>query len=131
AAELLDAPEFADVGDYLLTLLAGRTVVAHNAPFDMRFLQRELQRAKYHLPDRPPALCSMKWAGRVIGAAKLEHCCEALDIELAQAHTALADARATAQLLGFLQQRCASSSEWRSDANISATFSWPSLSRRA
>lgn len=126
-ADLLDAPNFGDVADYLLTLLAGRTVVAHNATFDMRFLHAELQRLGFDLPSRPAALCSMKWAGRTIGSAKLEHCCEALDIELLDAHTALADARATAALVGHLQVLASHHPDWHHDASMSAAFPWPAF----
>lgn len=99
AGDVLDAPDFADISDYLLEMIGGRAVVAHNASFDMRFLHRELQLARYDVPTRPIALCSMKWAGRMMGAAKLSHCCEALGIALTNAHSALGDAHATAELL--------------------------------
>ena len=36
ARDLIDAPTFSDVADDILELLAGRTVTAHNAVFDMR-----------------------------------------------------------------------------------------------
>lgn len=125
AIDVLDAPEFADISSHLLSMLAGRTVVAHNASFDMRFLHRELQLAFYELLDRPPALCSMKWAGRMIGPAKLAHCCQALDIDLTDAHSALADARATAQLVEHLLRLCGIDEEWAADVRASARFGWP------
>ena len=96
ARDLLDAPTFSDVADDVIELLAGRTVTAHNAPFDMRFLHAELNRAGYAIERRPSALCTMKWSGRLIGPAKLEHCCDALGIALTPEHTALNDALATA-----------------------------------
>lgn len=129
-ADLLDAPEFPDIADHLLSLISGRTVVAHNATFDMRFLHAELARTGFTLAGRPPALCSMKWAGRIIGAAKLEHCCEALDIELVNAHAALDDARATAALLGHLRVLARRHPEWHLDVSTSAAFSWPAPTLR-
>jgi DNA polymerase-3 subunit epsilon len=43
SAEMLeDAPCFAGVADALLAMLHGSVLVAHNAPFDVRFLQSEL-----------------------------------------------------------------------------------------
>ncbi|KAA1429619.1 exonuclease domain-containing protein [Mycolicibacter arupensis] len=125
ACDLLDAPEFADISGHILDLLRGRTVVAHNASFDMRFLHAELLRADYAIPDRPAALCSMKWAGRAIGTAKLAHCCEAFDIPLADAHAALCDARATAQLMPHLMTMCGNTSEWFDDLQRCATYGWP------
>ncbi len=46
---LADKPMFADKADELLEFLAGATLVAHNAPFDLRFLNFELERV-----GRPP-----------------------------------------------------------------------------
>ena len=129
AADLLDAPPFADVADYILELLAGRVVVAHNASFDMRFLHNELQRANYAVTERPAALCSRKWGGRITGAAKLVHCCEALGISLEGAHSAIGDARATAQLLSYLLAACCSFDEWLSELKRCATYPWPSRIR--
>ncbi|MEN4397284.1 exonuclease domain-containing protein [Mycolicibacterium senegalense] len=132
AGDVLDAPDFADISDYLLEMIRGHVVVAHNASFDMRFLHRELQLAKYDVPVRPTALCSMKWAGRMMGAAKLSHCCEALGIKLTNAHSALGDAHAAAELLPHLINSCRISRDWREDLERCASFGWPiSLGRVA
>lgn len=128
AGDLLDAPEFADISGHVLDMLSGRTVVAHNATFDMRFLQCELQRANYAIVERPAALCSMKWAGRVLGAAKLAHCCEAFGIDLAEAHSALCDARATAQLMARLMATCCDTVDWHDDIERCAAYAWPTPS---
>lgn len=125
ARDLLDAPKFDDVADHVLRSVTGRTVVAHNASFDMRFLQRELSRAGYLIDTRPSALCSMRWAGALIGAAKLEHCCEAIGVELEDAHQALSDARATAGLLAYLLRQAGHRDEWLSEAETSRRYSWP------
>lgn len=130
AGDLLDAPEFSDISGHVLDMLSGRTVVAHNATFDMRFLQCELQRADYTIIDRPAALCSMKWAGRVFGAAKLAHCCEAFGIALPEAHSALCDARATAQLMARLMTACCDTVDWQDDIKRCANYLWPAPSGR-
>ena len=124
-ADLLDAPDLAELSHHLLQLTAGRAVVAHNATFDMRFLHAELQRAGYEVGERPTAFCSMKWAGRLIGPAKLEHCCEALGIQLVEAHSALADARATAELVSHLLRLRGSQQEWDHDIHASRNYPWP------
>lgn len=132
AGDVLDAPDFAEISGYLLEMISGRVVVAHNASFDMRFLHRELQLAKYDVPARPTALCSRKWAGRMMGAAKLSHCCEALGISLANAHSALGDAHATAELLAHLIAGCRAFEDWLADLERCASFGWPiSLGRVA
>lgn len=125
AGELLDAPDFAAISDQVLELVSGRVVVAHNATFDMRFLHCELQRANYAVAERPAALCSMKWAGRTIGAAKLAQCCEAFGIRLESAHSALCDARATAELLPYLMNMCGDTAEWFFDLQRAAAYPWP------
>lgn len=43
--KLLDKPLFADVADSFLEFVAGAHVVIHNAPFDIGFLDTELERA--------------------------------------------------------------------------------------
>lgn len=130
AADLLDAPEFGDVADQILGLVTDRTVVAHNASFDMRFLQAELARAGYVVPSRPPALCSMKWSGRLIGPAKLQHACEALGIELVDAHSAMGDARATAGILTHLTRLASRERDWSEDADRSRRYGWPGVQGR-
>jgi len=123
--DLIAAPAFGDVADRLIEAVAGRTIVAHNASFDMRFLHAEMDRAGYLLPEQPAALCSMKWSGRLIGPAKLQHCCEAIGVPLTDAHHALGDARATAGLLAFLIQNGHQHPEWDVDVHRSRTFKWP------
>lgn len=52
AADILDAPVFTDIVGEFAELLAGRVFAAHNASFDLRFLQAEFARAGYALaPD--------------------------------------------------------------------------------
>lgn len=125
ASDVLDAPTFTDIGDSVLELLSGRVVVAHNATFDMRFLRCELERAGYPILERPAALCSMKWANRIIGAGKLAHCCEAFGIPLDGAHSALCDARATAQLMAHLTALCGEFQEWIEEGQRCLDYRWP------
>lgn len=131
AKDLLDAPEFCDIADEVIGLVAGRTIVAHNASFDMRFLYNELDRAGYPISGRPPALCSMKWSGRLVGPAKLQHACDALDIELADAHSALGDARATARLFAHLLRLARFQEEWSEEADRSRCHVWPPYQGRS
>jgi DNA polymerase-3 subunit epsilon len=125
AGQLLDAPEFSDISGHILDLVKYRTVVAHNAVFDMRFLRAELNRSGYQIINIPPALCTMKWSGRLVGPAKLQHACEALGIELINAHSALDDARATSMLLQHFIHQTHNDDQWVQDHKMCRGFAWP------
>ena len=101
ATDAVDAPLFCDVAPYLGSLLNGRTLVAHNASFEHRFLTNEFARA-----GAEDGLCewldTMRLTKQYMGVGKLS---EALDIARIRnrfAHSALADAEATVELLRYL-----------------------------
>jgi DNA polymerase-3 subunit epsilon len=101
AADVYDAPTFADAAATLWQLLAGRVLVAHNAGFDTRFLDAEFSRCGVRLPP-PPVICTMRLASSYLPglpARSLPACCAAAGITLSQHHSALADAQAAAGLL--------------------------------
>jgi DNA polymerase-3 subunit epsilon len=100
AADVVEAPTFADVAPYLASLLAGRVVVTHNALFDLRFLAREFARAGVQV-DLSPTLCTMRLAPLFFGPGtrSLQALCGFVDIPLDHGHAALHDARATAELM--------------------------------
>lgn len=122
---LVNAPKFADLAPHIVQSLQGRTLVAHNATFDARMLQNELNWAGYDLEIRPPALCTMKWAKAVLGEGKLGTICALTGITLDDAHQALSDTRATAELLAYLLARFPGTY----DDIIAgcAAFDWPTL----
>ncbi len=63
AGDVLDAPRFEDIAPHVLRSVAGRTIVAHNASFDTRFLAAELLRAGVLIEVLPLLpLCTMQWA---------------------------------------------------------------------
>lgn len=93
---LAGAPTFGEVAQDVVGMLEGAVVVAHNVPFDLGFLHRELEEAG--LPLAPPVtLDTLLMARRLFAFPKnnLGEVCEALGVVLEQAHRALADARAT------------------------------------
>jgi DNA polymerase-3 subunit epsilon len=45
AEDLLDKPKFADIADEFLEFVAGAELLIHNAPFDVAFLDAELERS--------------------------------------------------------------------------------------
>ncbi|KQW45958.1 hypothetical protein ASC77_18790 [Nocardioides sp. Root1257] len=128
AREVLKDPTFADLAPLLLQSVAGRTVVAHNAPFDARFLRVELARCGYSWtgPDIP-ALCTMELAGRYVRSSsrKLSDCCRAARLDVAGEHEALADARAVAALLGHVMAATYAPPPWSTLVNESRGYGWP------
>ena len=48
--DLEDKPRFNEVADDLLTFLAGAELIIHNAPFDVAFLDHELERMRHARP---------------------------------------------------------------------------------
>jgi DNA polymerase-3 subunit epsilon len=128
AREVLKAPTFADIAPLALQSVAGRTVVAHNAPFDARFLRVELSRAGYSWagPD-VPALCTMELAGRYVRSSsrKLADCCRAARLEVTGAHEALADARAVAALLIHLMSNTYRPPPWSELSADAQRYAWP------
>lgn len=88
-------PTFAEVADDLDDLLAGAVLVAHNAPFDVSFLQAEYARIGRVMPA-VPVLCTLKLARRhfKFPSNKLGSIAEALGVSMGQAHRAGADTAA-------------------------------------
>lgn len=99
-AHLVGAPTFADIAGEVVTRLDGTVVAAHNATFEERFLAAELTAAGV-TAGQWPALCTLRLAKRALPGPsyKLAACCAATGVTLRDAHTALGDARATAEML--------------------------------
>ncbi len=101
AADVLHAPAFADAAATLWQMLSGHVLVAHNVPFDVRFLEAEFNRCGVRMPP-PPLMCTMELASYYLPnlpGRSLAACCAAANITSSQWHSALADARAAALLL--------------------------------
>jgi DNA polymerase III subunit epsilon len=101
------APRFEDVGLELHGLLADRVVVAHNLAFDAKFLVTQFARIGVHSPEIAGGACTLRTSQAVLPGPsyKLLDCCQAVGVELTDAHSALGDALATARLLGFFLRR--------------------------
>lgn len=127
ASDVLHAPRFEDLAPYVLRAVAGRTIVAHNAPFDLRFLAHEMRRAGIDGGEPPSALCTMQWSTAYLDAPsrRLIDCCRASGIQLDNAHSALADATATAQLLGHYLQLSDRQPPWGEILQTSRNHPWP------
>ena len=101
------APSLEDVLPPLAERLAGRVLVAHNAPFDRRVLRQAFQRIGLEWPN-PPVICTAAVARRMLPLQRkrgLGALADALGIEVELAHRALADAETCARVLCALFPR--------------------------
>jgi DNA polymerase III epsilon subunit family exonuclease len=96
------APAFEDVADDWLDFAGTAVLVAHDAPFDVRFINHELSRV---FPGRRMAnthLCTFTLARRLfpeLGFYRLHALAEHFAVPLPNHHRAASDARATAEIL--------------------------------
>jgi len=104
AEMLVGAPTFAGVHPYLAGLLSGRVVVGHNIDrFDLAFLLAEVRRLGDDLaPDTVVTIDTLRLAQSYLdlpGKARLVDCCDHYELTWDDHHSALGDARVTADLL--------------------------------
>ena len=100
--QVAGAPRIDVALPYLLEMASGRVLVFHNAPFDMRFIQRALCEHGRD-PLDGPVLDTLLLARRLLGGScGLGSAAARLGVESPHAHRALADARLTALLLARL-----------------------------
>lgn len=97
ASDLAYAPSFEELCPEIISALTGRVLVAHNARFDSEFLTAEFERALIHIPE-VPQICTMQLAARSGFGRTLDDACSTLGITRVNKHTAIDDARATAEL---------------------------------
>lgn len=106
AEMVCQAPVFSEVVPALLEFVDGSIIVAHNASFDIRFLNKEIERAGYE-GCIVRHICTLELARNHIfelPSLKLPSLCAYLGINLKEQHCALADSEATATLLSILAQ---------------------------
>ncbi|MDT0191385.1 ATP-dependent DNA helicase DinG [Exiguobacterium sp. BG5(2022)] len=98
--DVSDAPTFEDVIPDIWKMLDGRVFVAHNVAFDLTFLNESLEQAGY-LAFQGRAIDTVELA-RILYPTLESHALEALsdtfDLVHTDAHRALSDAEATAEL---------------------------------
>ena len=99
-AELADQPKFAELADELLAFLDGAELIIHNAPFDLAFLDAELDRcSRPRLSGRNPILDTLDLARRRHPGQRnsLDALCTRYGVD--GAHRTVHGARLDAQLL--------------------------------
>ncbi len=99
---LKKAPHFVELAPTILNLVEGRIITAHNVDFDIRFLEKELSRTRYHLPRVVQTFCTKNNAYHFLPqltSANLRACLQAINHTNDHPHDALSDAEATAYLL--------------------------------
>jgi len=110
-AMVVDAPRIEGVIDRLLDFLAGSVFVAHNARFDLSFLQAAATRT-HREPPRPTVVDTARLSRRLLGDEVRDHRLATLARHLrartSPSHRALADARATVDVLHGLLERAGS-----------------------
>ncbi|HEX2189769.1 MAG TPA: 3'-5' exonuclease [Longimicrobiaceae bacterium] len=95
------APRFGQLADRVLPLLEGRVFVAHNAPFDWRFVTAELERCAGVSPAGRQ-LCTVRLARKLLpqlASRSLDGLALYYGLEIEARHRALDDAVATAKVL--------------------------------
>ena len=100
------APRFCEVAKKIVEMTEGKIFVAHNARFDYSFLKREFADLGYTFTRK--TLCTVRAARKILPGLptyRLGALTKELGIEHGQAHRAMGDAMATAELLSLLVDR--------------------------
>ena len=95
------APKFAEIADNLLKFIGDSIVVAHNASFDMGFLNHEIGRIYEDCKLGNPSLCTVHLSRGLISEIenhKLKTVANYYAIDLVNHHRAAEDAHATAKI---------------------------------
>lgn len=140
ARDVLDAPTFDQVAPALIEMLDGRVIVGHNIAFDLRFLEAELRREGFEVPEfvaidtlevsramlKDQALASFKLheVGAHLGYT-LDKVCEIVEIEARAEHSAFGDALVTAFMLSHFIQLAPGSQFWSSRLERAEMVLWP------
>jgi DNA polymerase-3 subunit epsilon len=99
---LKDKPLFADICEEFLAFVADAPLVAHNAVFDLGFINAELERCKKALVQRDRLVDTLMLARRryPAGPNSLDHLCQRFSIDASRRtkHGALLDAELLAEV---------------------------------
>ncbi|MGI8468792.1 MAG: 3'-5' exonuclease [Pyrinomonadaceae bacterium] len=96
-----DAPRFAEIASDFLNFIGDAVLVAHNAPFDMRFLNHEISRIHRDYRVANSHLCTVQLSRKLlpdIENHRLHTVAEHYSIYIENRHRAADDAHATAKI---------------------------------
>lgn len=102
-----DAPKIGEVLPKFLDFAAGSVLIAHNASFDLAFVNFEMEKAGILHPPLE-ALCTVNLARRVLprlGSHSLDSIIHFLNINCSRRHRALDDVKATAKAFLTMKQK--------------------------
>ncbi|RPH31992.1 MAG: exonuclease [Bacteroidales bacterium] len=98
-----NAPRFFEIARKIVELTVGKVFVAHNAPFDYRFIQSEFKQLGYEFERE--TICTVRLSRKLIpgkSSYSLGNLCNDLGIRITDRHRAAGDALATVKLLELL-----------------------------
>lgn len=127
--DVADAPTFRDIAPKLVELFDRRVLVAHNAPFDVRFITAEFEQVGYTIPALATIdTCQVSRKYRAGASShKLIEACADYGVVLEDAHRAMADTEATA-LLWSKMLTTHNDPAWARELTAAANTPWAPLS---
>lgn len=106
--ELVDKPRFKDIAGDLLVELSHPVLVAHNAEFDVRMLNQELQRLGHPALSTQLLICTKNLASHIANGAKgnrLHEVAARYGVKQSGAHRAAVDAITCGNILQVMHTR--------------------------
>jgi len=100
------APTFSEIAPELHQLLEDKVFVAHNVNFDYKFIKYQFEQSGFQYNSR--RLCTVRLSRKIVPGLqsyKLGNLSKAMGVNLNNAHRALADAKATAEIFNQLYQK--------------------------
>ncbi|RPI68821.1 MAG: hypothetical protein EHM47_14060, partial [Ignavibacteriales bacterium] len=126
--DIFNAPFFEEVADEVSGFITGTVLTAHNLPFDRSFINKEfLLTGREKLNN--PQLCTVRLSKRLFPELKsksLNSLCSYLKIKLENAHRALPDAEATAEILIRILKRLNNNKEAETLSDLLSLQVFPS-----
>lgn len=132
--DVANAPLFREEAPSIAAALSGLPIVAHNARFDLAFLRAEFTASGWSVPWLT-SYCTL--AGSHVHLPSLDRrrlidCCWAIGTDVTDQHSALGDARATAELFrSYLSARRVRDDEELAEVLRTGGTAWPDGPSRA